>query len=68
MSATKNVTVDLGLKSIDVNLGTHIVTVNVQTIGPTTTEPTTPDGFTLAGQLNLGDLGILYVYVQVLIP
>lgn len=68
MSATKDVTVNLGTESIDVDLGTQVVTVNVQTIGPTTTPPTTPTGYALAGQLNLGDLGILYVYVQVLIP
>ena len=68
MSATKDVVVNLGMKSFTVDLGTQTVTVNVQTIGPVKTVPTAPSGFTETGQINFGDLGILYIYVQVVIP
>ena len=68
MSATKDVVVNLGTKSFSIDLGTETVIVNVQTIGPVKIAPTTPSGFTETGQVNCGDLGILYIYVQVVIP
>ena len=68
MSATKDVVVNLGTKTFTVDLGTKAVTVNVQTVGPVKTAATAPIGFTETGQINCGDLGILHIYVQVIIP
>uniref|UniRef100_A0A6M3J3E4 Uncharacterized protein n=1 Tax=viral metagenome TaxID=1070528 RepID=A0A6M3J3E4_9ZZZZ len=58
MSATETFTINLGEKS---------VTVDVQVLGPAETEPTAPTDFTKVRQLDLGILGTLYVYAKIAI-
>ena len=58
MSATQDFAIDLGQKT---------ATVTVQALGPSSREPTAPDGFTKLGEVDCGALGKIYVYVQLTI-